>query len=228
MRKKGFTLAEALIALGIVGVIAALALPMVNKAKPDPVKVTYLKTYDSIVQAVKSFSANTAFYAPTRSNESETGKLVENGFYIDYPLINDDKSEKVKNKVVDLQKGPKKFCDALANSFNVSGSISCDKSDSDDYNTANDSFKPSFKTPTGVEVQIYTVSTKGVSGDETPKSTSPYAWARFQSSIYVDINGADGNNCLYKKDSCESPDRFKFIVGPDGRVYPGDPVGRNT
>ena len=49
MRKKGFTLAEALIALGIVGIVAALALPMFNKTKPDSVKVAYLKTYDSIV-----------------------------------------------------------------------------------------------------------------------------------------------------------------------------------
>ena len=33
MKKNGFTLAEALIALGIVGIVAALALPMFNKTE---------------------------------------------------------------------------------------------------------------------------------------------------------------------------------------------------
>ena len=43
MKKKfGYTLAEVLIALGIVGFISAIMLPMINKVKPDPIKVTYI------------------------------------------------------------------------------------------------------------------------------------------------------------------------------------------
>ena len=44
MRKRAFTLAEALIALGVVGVVAALVLPLANKARPDEMKISYLKT----------------------------------------------------------------------------------------------------------------------------------------------------------------------------------------
>ena len=43
--KKGYTLAEILIALAIVGVISAVMLPLVNKYSPDAEKVMYLKTY---------------------------------------------------------------------------------------------------------------------------------------------------------------------------------------
>ena len=52
MKKKfGYTLAEVLIALGIVGFISAIMLPMINKVKPDPTKVTYIKTFDAIMAA---------------------------------------------------------------------------------------------------------------------------------------------------------------------------------
>ena len=42
MKRFGYTLAEALIALAIVGVVAAIALPMANKFMPDGNKILYL------------------------------------------------------------------------------------------------------------------------------------------------------------------------------------------
>ena len=50
MKKKGYTLAEALIALGLIGVIAALMLPLMNKFKPDGDKALFIRTYDSIIE----------------------------------------------------------------------------------------------------------------------------------------------------------------------------------
>lgn len=223
MKKHGFTLAEALIALGIVGVIAALALPMVNKVKPDPIKVTYLKTYDSIVSAVKTFSALTPFYAPSGPNGAE-GLLVDEGFYVEYPLLND---EKAKNGEVKLAAGTRKFCDSLYNSLAVSGANNCSESNAQvDYDTANNKLTRSFKTNNGVEFQVYTKFETGKAGDHNPTTDNPKDWAKFESAIYVDLNGPEGNNCLYNSNTCSSPDRFKFIVGPDGRVYPADPVGK--
>ena len=52
MQKFGYTLAETLIALGIVGVLAALMLPMINKIKPDTTNISYLKVYDVINEAI--------------------------------------------------------------------------------------------------------------------------------------------------------------------------------
>ena len=42
-KASGFTLAEVLIALGIVGIIGALVVPMTNKFRPDVMKIKYLK-----------------------------------------------------------------------------------------------------------------------------------------------------------------------------------------
>ena len=63
MKKKlGYTLAEVLIALGIVGFISASMLPVVNRIKPDPVKVMFITTYDAITNATHDLAANTGVY----------------------------------------------------------------------------------------------------------------------------------------------------------------------
>ena len=48
MKKFGFTLAEVLITMGIVGIVAAIALPSLNKAIPDSNKAKVLKAYNTI------------------------------------------------------------------------------------------------------------------------------------------------------------------------------------
>lgn len=50
--KKAFTLAEALIALMIIGVIVALLLRTLNRVTPDKEKVMYIKAYHTLEQVV--------------------------------------------------------------------------------------------------------------------------------------------------------------------------------
>ena len=44
MKRFGYTLAEVLIAIAIVGIVAGLLLPLANKFKPDTDKMMFLKT----------------------------------------------------------------------------------------------------------------------------------------------------------------------------------------
>ena len=60
--KKAYTLAEVLICVGIIGVLAAILLPLANKFKPDSNKAIYIKTYDAIVDIVKSMASNNNLY----------------------------------------------------------------------------------------------------------------------------------------------------------------------
>lgn len=55
IKKKAFTLAEVLITLGIIGIVAALTIPTLMKSTNDiELKTAFKKTYSSIVQAYTS------------------------------------------------------------------------------------------------------------------------------------------------------------------------------
>lgn len=64
MKKQGYTLAEALVAMTIIGVVAALMLPLFNKFRPDSDKAMFLKTYDAITEVITSLTANETLYPP--------------------------------------------------------------------------------------------------------------------------------------------------------------------
>ncbi len=66
MKQRAYTLAEVLIAVGIIGVLAAVMLPMVNKYKPDTTKILYLNTYDALAESISSAANNDAYYVKTK------------------------------------------------------------------------------------------------------------------------------------------------------------------
>ena len=83
--KKGFTLAEVLITLGIVGVVAALTLPNMIKNHQKRVMVTQLqRTYNAIVNAMPSYMDDvhaTSLYDTDAFNRNRNPKDVT-------PLVN--------------------------------------------------------------------------------------------------------------------------------------------
>ena len=198
MKKRGYTLAEVLICVAIIGILAAIMLPLVNKYKPDPVKVMYIKTYDSLVEAINVMSSNASIYPIT--DEANTYD------YTKAPLYN---TQTVEIAGTNYGGSAAKFCEVLALSFPLSDNPSCSSSPitySDDSSFSN----PSFTTSQGVQFVI---------------STSTDSTTTYQSDIYVDVNGDKGNNCIYKSNDCKQPDRFKFIVSGDGHVAIADPMG---
>lgn len=48
MKKRGFTLMEVIVAVGIIGVVAAIATPLLNNLIPDKEKIAVLKAYKTI------------------------------------------------------------------------------------------------------------------------------------------------------------------------------------
>ena len=194
--KKAYTLAEVLICVGIIGVLAAILLPLANKFKPDSNKAIYIKTYDAIVDIVKSMASNNNLY-PIIDEEYN---------YIKAPLYN-----LVQVKIGGTAYGgdKAKFCQLFALNFPTVGTISCSK---DAVTYSESSFdSPSFITSQGMGFIIST---------NTDLTTS------YQTDIYFDINGNEkGNNCLYDAEKCKNPDRFKLIVSGDGHVIPADPMG---
>lgn len=64
MRKKGFTLAEILITLGIVGVVASLAGPAMVNIMPDKQKAMFLKNHKELSVITKNLLDDETIYPP--------------------------------------------------------------------------------------------------------------------------------------------------------------------
>lgn len=202
MLKRGFTLAEALITLGVVGLVAALTLPAMNKFKPDVNKALYLKTYDSVVDISQRVASSTDYYPVINGAEDSL-------IYKTYPLFNTT-SVTIDGKTYS---GNRKYCQILADAFN-SRATSCSNSYSS--NPAFSAGNISFVAQNGVEFMVFTKKNKTTDA------------AQYQSDIYFDINGIkEGKNCMFDASTCKEPDRFKLMVSSDAKVVASDKKGQN-
>ena len=209
MRKNGYTLAEVLICLGVIGVLAAIMLPLANKFKPDGTKAMYVKTYDALVDVTREIASNPVLYPISYEDSTQTINYSKAPLYnLTEVTVGKDSSGN------DIKYGgdAAKFCELLSLAIPqpMGAEVSCSAS-AVDYSDSTSFNSPSFTTTRGMQYVI---------GTDTDGST------KYQTDIYVDLNGPkNGNNCLYSSD-CKKPDRFKFIVSGDGHVIPADPMGQ--
>lgn len=217
MKKTGFTLAEVLITLGIIGVIAALVMPTMHKLMPDKTKAQYLKTYDTITTMVRDLASNSKLYSVCNQ--------TSNASCVTHPLINLDKP--IDSRFNNARyRGDTKLCSLMAYNLGVAESdISCSAIPYNlnvaDY--TNGFANPSFTTQNGVRWRIV---------PQVTTSITPANWtARYQTDVYVDINPSNNNvngtdeSCIYDADSCTNPDIFKFQIAADGKVVAADIKG---
>ena len=200
MRKRGFTLAELLIVLGIAGVVAAVILPAINGLMPDKTKINYLKVYDELGKNIKALTSDSSIF-PVVLKEGSTDIDVSK-----YPLVNNSQPLKAPFKDDTKYSGDNKLCNLLAHTF---GADSC--------NTTSYPDKSSFTTSNGMEWWI-SQTKREINTAENKIS--------YQTDIYVDVDSSKkSSNCMYGEENCKQPDRFKFLLAADGRLVPADPVG---
>ena len=208
MKKQGFTLAEALITVGIIGVVAALILPAVNNLRPDQNKVLYLKAHDALGYALHNLASNSKLF-PAYIEEEQIPCAS-------YPLLNTEAP--IEERFEDYT-GRTKLCNLLALSMNVnSDNITCS---GNSYNFSQATFDNdfnnniSFTTQNSMQWRVVPQALAIADGN-----------AEYQTDIYVDVNGNKAPNCIYNANSCTDPDRFMFLVDAKGTLYPADPMGR--
>ncbi len=208
MKYNGYTLAEVLVCLCIIGVLAAILLPLANKFKPDSTKAIYVKTYDALVTLTRDIASNPVLYPLTYEDGN---KIIDYSKAPLYNFIEVSVGQDSDGNVLTYGGDAAKFCQLLAIALpqSLNSKVSCSASSisySDSlFNT------PSFTTVQGMQYVL---------GTDTDGST------KYQTDIYIDLNGEQGNNCLYDSKECKKPDRFKFIVSGDGHVIPADPMGQ--
>ncbi len=102
--KKAFTLSEALITLAIIGVLAAILIPVIDNVRPDKDRITYKKALYSMQSAVSNAMDSTLY--SMASNSAAYWK--------------DD-------AVTDSA-----FCEAIADALNTAGRVDCTSTSSYD------------------------------------------------------------------------------------------------
>ena len=201
--KKAFTLAEILIALGIIGVVASLVTPAVVRLRPDNNKITYLKIYDTLSDSIRRLSSNNILFPACQDNI----------YCQKHPLINTS-GRAMRNGYI-IPEGNTKFCRLLAEEITTyrQDTIEAACSNMEGYVYSDDSFlERSMHTRRNQDYIITTSLTKG-------------AQIEYQTDIYFDINGDKEPNCIYSEE-CREPDRFKLMVAADGTVIPADAAGQ--
>lgn len=218
MKRRAYTLAEVLIALGIVGILAAIMVPLVNKFKPDTAKSLYLKTYDALALSVDQMANNETFYLEDDGNYN----------YSKYPFLNLRGFR--FNDGTQVAGGRNKFCRVLSTNLNImedvqniisntpiNGVIACQDAYKK-YENAGD-FQKAFTATNGVE---FMVSTNGPASSNAGDYAAP---VHYQTDITIDLNGAaEGPNCVYSE-ACKNPDRFIFQVSASGELRAADEMG---
>ena len=207
--RRGFTLAELLITLGIIAVISALLAASIVKLKPDSDKATFLKQYDAVMNITNKIVNNSRLYPICQNDVAGEEKWDCR----QHPLFNIAQTS-VDGKSVN---GTGKYCDLLA--MSLSGKKLSDNSCSLNPTYADGAWTPTFTTKNGSEWLVST--SRSAAGD----ADSGYS-ASYQTEVYFDLNGAEGPNCLYDKDNCKKPDRFKLLVAADGTTIVADPMGQ--
>lgn len=134
MKRRGFTLAELLITLCVIGVVAAIMIPSIVKSKPDSSKALYLTTYNELAKTINELA-----------NSSNIFPICQGEYcFKASPLFNTSKGVNDKYSA-----GNGKLCKLLAENLNAQNN-SC----SDSYEQFDGNF--SFTTQKGIQFFVST------------------------------------------------------------------------
>jgi len=205
MKTDGFTLAETMITLGIIGIISALLFPAVKNMRPNENKIAFLKMHDAIVDATRALAVNSKVFPPCQEigvEQSDGTSLSVQKCFMGYTLFNT-----AQNTGDDIAKYGKMLARLFGKDANcglvAQNAVSC---------------TCSFNANTGEYIEVKTDRPKVVYNKDP-------GWL---STITFDVNGEKEPNCIFdatNHSACPNPDRFKLWVTADGNVTPADRVG---
>lgn len=215
VNRKGFTLAEVMIAMGVLGVLAAILVPAIMTVAPNSEKVRFKKAYYTLEKAISNMINDSDNYPIDQEN---TTLSITRGFNYTTVTVNATAN---------------KFCYLLSQQFNTVGSVSCATTGQTQSFT---SHAPAFNTSDGIAWYLFipvsdttTTASANAANANTTAVQFPLAQNLFTTKIMADVNGASGPNCTsdtnyatYGLVNCaDDPDRFIFAIRYDGKMAIG-------
>lgn len=191
--KKGFTLAEMLMTVSIVAVVAAVTLPVLKNVLPNQEMAMFKKAYYITERSVAEMINDDDLYPEPEAGEKP---YLGNTARVEYKGEEYGGTGNEKNK----------FCELFAARLNRASAVDCSVPAT---GAAGLSFK-NGKNPTGT-----LTTTDGV---VWILPISEFSSATAIQRIYVDVNGNKKPNCFYNPSTCKKPDRFTINLYQDGRV----------
>ena len=187
--RKGFTLAETLVSMGILALVAAIALPSLMHTKPNQEMIMLKKVYYMTGRLVNELINDDDFY-PDDTEEASSG----------FSNINPDPPAKYHGKKYE---GTTKFCGLFAARMNL-------KDTEDRCKNASISAETTFvahQAPgpghfTTADEVVWVLPIGSFNGDNNGKS-----------AITVDVNGDRPGNCFATDDNCATGLLVVSIVG---------------
>lgn len=214
--KNAFTLAEVLLTLTILGVVAAITIPLIQNTIPSTNKALFRKSYLTLQRAIENMLNDEVIY-PSEITTNSGGFTYQRGFnYTTDPTS----AAGTKNK----------FCYYLAQELNLNGSAICPEASPSTLESTK------FATTTdGVDWYIWPGSTSA-------STQMPLSGDVYMTRLLVDVNGSKKPNCFSDTStsctnmkpathtcSCTNSDTFIIGVRFDGKIRAGisSAVGTN-
>lgn len=193
--KSGFTLAEVMVTLGVLGILAAIAIPVVMSMRPSEKRVMFKKAYMTAERAVSELASDETAYPSTTlcTGSGNYSGQISCGF-------NNNTKPAAYGIPANISSAPQKFCWLFAQKLNTITTVDCVAAKTAAENVANNS--PSFTTSDGIQ-WFYNL------GVFTASDT---VYSRF----VIDVNGEKAPNKMATKDSKQ--DRFPIDIRFDGKV----------
>ena len=197
MKKKGFTLAELILTMGIIGVIAAIIAPSLGNIMPDQNKAKVLKAYNVLTNTTNELINNPSIYAEDYDSQNNT--MYEGlASYRSAP----DQTDYPDSKFSGITKFPRLLTEVL--------------SLSEDAKAVTNGY--SFTTTDGICWNV-------TANQATYETIGTTKYTRITYNVTIDTDSENaGSNCYYGQSGCKKPDLFKFTVDTFGHVEGSDPL----
>ena len=221
-KQKAFTLAETMITLVMIGVLAAMVIPTIIGSAPKQNKVMFKKAYASLEEAVYNMINDETNY-PSSSLSGTTLRGFNNTSATTNGTVN-------------------KFCYFLADQMNTIGTPYCPARGGNALAGCSAGQWGYFTTTDGIYWRLYFRNS-----DDDPNAQSPMDnrinssqvtdIAQYPILIFIDVNGSKSPNCtagtmfgsntlLWTQcastaDCSSNPDEFVVAVRYDGKLIPG-------